>query len=161
MSNWFAIPNGFPGAELNAAQTTLKTVPFSPDTDPLHRRCLERAVPCPIFHRIGHKVSIYCYFDFRNRERSADYDNRWATWMMIDPQSGFAPLAWQGQIGPVLVLREDGSLTSDDILVMTNWVSDMLDDWYRVRPSDLTRKAFDKYAHGRQHMSVNPRNLTI
>ena len=60
----------------------------------------------------------------------ADMDNQWATWMMIEPGSGFAPQRWQaGQAGPVVVWRPDGggAVSSHDMALLNDFLSALLD----------------------------------
>ena len=65
----------------------------------------------------------------RLRERE-DYDNQWATWMMIDPRSGFAPPEWQSYVGPVLVYRPGGfEYSYDDVNVTNDFVSALFDQY--------------------------------
>lgn len=82
------------------------------------------------------------------RERP-DYDCQFATWLMIDPKSGFAPDKWQSWVGPVVVYRPGGlDFGSDDINVLTQWVSTLL-DYYSEPGFDytkwLTPKRFQKF----------------
>jgi len=55
-------------------------------------------------------------------------DNQHATWLNIDPESGFAPREWQGGIGSVVVANADGtSLNSNTLSAIGNYVSGILD----------------------------------
>ena len=56
-----------------------------------------------------------------------DYDNVWATWMMIDPETGFAPSEWQAYVGPVVVWRPIGAVSSHDMCLLNDFLSMMLD----------------------------------
>ena len=59
-----------------------------------------------------------------------DYDNQWATFLMIDPVTGFAPKKWQSNVGPVLVYRPEGlDLTADDMDVTNTFLNDLLDEF--------------------------------
>eukprot|EP00928_Gymnodinium_smaydae_P038677 TRINITY_DN26627_c0_g1_i1.p1 TRINITY_DN26627_c0_g1~~TRINITY_DN26627_c0_g1_i1.p1 ORF type:complete len:279 (+),score=35.50 TRINITY_DN26627_c0_g1_i1:81-839(+) len=62
------------------------------------------------------------------RER-ADWDNQWATWMMIDPKTGFAPDNWQSFVGPVVVWRSDGQISSDDMCLLNDFLDGLLDKY--------------------------------
>jgi hypothetical protein len=146
MGKWFDLPEGYPGAGQTGG-LLMATVPLDP-TLPKHKKCLDQATLCPIFANMGHNIGIYRYFDFTKLERSADYDNRFATWMMIDPVSGFAPPDWQMQIGPVLVVRKDGSVTLGDITILTDWLGGLLDQWgdgYVTRET-VSKKQFTQFA---------------
>ena len=58
----------------------------------------------------------------------ADFDNQWATWMMIEPVSGFAPPRWQAHVGPVVVWRPDGvAVSSHDMCLLNDFLSALLD----------------------------------
>ena len=68
----------------------------------------------------------------------SDYDCHLATWLMIEPQSGFAPAQWQSWVGPVLIYRPGGlDFGNDDIDVLTEWVSTLL-DYYPEPDFDYT-----------------------
>jgi len=58
-----------------------------------------------------------------------DYDNVWATWLMINPNNGFAPLKWQSYVGPVYVFRPNGSadVSCDDMDATNEFLSSLLD----------------------------------
>jgi hypothetical protein len=63
----------------------------------------------------------------RRLEEQRDYDNRWATRIMIDPVSGFAPPKWLSFVGPVLVYRPKGlDLSFHDMLVIHDFLSDLM-----------------------------------
>lgn len=58
----------------------------------------------------------------------AHFDNQWSTFFMIEPVSGFAPPDWQDYVGPTIMYKADGSnLTEDDVMVLNDCVSTMLD----------------------------------
>lgn len=58
----------------------------------------------------------------------SDYDNHMATWLMIEPSSGFAPPEWQSYVGPVLVYRPGGlDFSSDDNNVTNEFLGALLD----------------------------------
>lgn len=59
-----------------------------------------------------------------------DFDNQWATWMMIDPATGIAPPEWQSNVGPVVVWRERGhDVSFDDMTLLSRYISDLLDQY--------------------------------
>ena len=47
--------------------------------------------------------------------------------MMIEPVSGFAPPQWQAYIGPVVVWRPDGAVSSHDMALLNDYLSELLD----------------------------------
>ena len=60
----------------------------------------------------------------------SDYDNHMATWLMIEPSSGFAPPEWQSYVGPVLVYRPGGlDFSSDDNDVTNEFLGNLLDKY--------------------------------
>ena len=77
-----------------------------------------------------------------------DFDNQWATWMMIEPVSGFAPPQWQAHVGPVVVWRPDadgGAVSSQDMKLFHDFLSTALDrysDGDVVPERDLTPEAW-------------------
>ena len=59
-----------------------------------------------------------------------DYDNQWVTWMMIELGSGFAPMEWQGNIGPVVAWRDDGGdVSADDMCLLNDYLDGLLDQY--------------------------------
>ena len=61
-------------------------------------------------------------------ERGPLTDNQHATWLMIDPTTGFAPAEWQSVVGNALVAKADGeSLETDTLGAITDYISDILD----------------------------------
>ena len=82
--------------------------------------------PLPVSVRIGYPLVMKRVVPTA-LPRGPDTDNRHATWLMIDPETGFAPPEWQGGIGSVHVARPDGQpLTSDTLAGITDYVSDIL-----------------------------------
>ncbi|KUJ17287.1 uncharacterized protein LY89DRAFT_561412, partial [Mollisia scopiformis] len=59
-----------------------------------------------------------------------DTENHHATWLNIDPESGFAPPHWQGGIGTVLVAAADGSPFDTETLgAITDYIGIILDNF--------------------------------
>lgn len=80
-----------------------------------------------------------------NLPRGRDTDNQHATWLMIDPGSGFAPPAWQGGIGSVHVARPDRSpLTTEILAGIVDYVSDILDAFGERDPAPIVRRYYDR-----------------
>jgi hypothetical protein len=64
----------------------------------------------------------------------ADYDNRFATFLMVAPVSGFAPPEWQSYVGPVHVWRPGGEhLSIRDVDVLYDYIYGTLMDLYSER----------------------------
>lgn len=91
-----------------------------------------------------------------NLPRGAGTDNQHATWLNIDPQSGFAPDKWQGGIGTVIVAAADGKPLSVDTLgAIVDYVSVILDvfgDEGRVPTHKYSRPALDGFL-ARHHLT--------
>ena len=82
--------------------------------------------PTPISQKIGFPLIVQRPVDQQIRGPAAD--NPHATWLMIDPRSGFAPPEWQKDVGNVLVARADKSpLDIKTLAAITDYISDILD----------------------------------
>ena len=63
----------------------------------------------------------------------ADFDNQFATYLLIDPTSGFAPARWQSFVGPVVVWRASREpFSADDAFLVHDFLSALLDN--RIKP---------------------------
>mmetsp|Transcript_65972 Transcript_65972/g.136604 ORF Transcript_65972/g.136604 Transcript_65972/m.136604 type:complete len:257 (-) Transcript_65972:214-984(-) len=92
----------------------------------------------------------------------AEFDNQWATYMLIDPRSGFAPDEWQSFVGPVVVWRPEGDVSSDDVSLLNDFVSDLLNGPYcegTLEPDrDLTPAAWARHRERTlENLRLNPR----
>lgn len=75
----------------------------------------------------------------------ADLDNQWATYLMIDPISGFAPPKWQARVGPVVVFRPDGTdISMKEVACMHGFIDQLLDDFSEVVPNEVTER-FERF----------------
>ncbi|KAK1221781.1 hypothetical protein PQX77_015399 [Marasmius sp. AFHP31] len=76
-------------------------------------------------------------------------DNQAVTFLMINPQSGFASLRWQKNIGPVTVVRGDHKPLSEIALEMIWMYCDRVLDVFGEDSSTplkmYTKEAFDKF----------------
>jgi hypothetical protein len=82
--------------------------------------------PLPISTKIGFPLVMSRVID--RLPRGQETDNMHATWLNIDPVSGFAPEYWQGGIGDVIVAKADKSaLTPDELREVVDYVSVILD----------------------------------
>lgn len=80
--------------------------------------------------------------------RGQQTDNQHATWLNIDPESGFAPPRWQGGIGSVVVANADGTLLDSETLsAIVDYVSVILDAFGdgEVPRWKYNRKSLDKF----------------
>lgn len=85
---------------------------------------------CPVPHIFGVPLIIWRHIrrDPLSFPRDKKLDNQPATWLMIDPHTGFAPLAWQGNVGPVTIARSDKQpLLSAQLDIIHEFVSHLLD----------------------------------
>jgi hypothetical protein len=102
------------------------------------------------------------YEKFNDR---AQYDNQWATFLMIDPlMYGFAPDRWQAFVGPVVVWRASWQpFSSDDASLLHDYLTDLLDKYAqrRVRVSrDITPAAFRRSKkRSLQHEQMNSEDV--
>jgi hypothetical protein len=76
--------------------------------------------------------------------RSAELDNQAATYLMIDPATGFAPADWQWNIGEVTVFRRDGKpFTNGHFWVLWDLLSCALEDYGdSVPPAKIRARYF-------------------
>ena len=85
-----------------------------------------KTTPVPISHEIGYPLLVHRPQDRLVRGPLAD--NRHATWLMIEPSNGFAPMEWQSRVGNVIVARADGgALEISTLGAITDYVSDIVD----------------------------------
>ena len=98
----------------------------------IHLDPIFRTRPVPISQKIGFPLLVQ-HPSFpsltRNRETRGELtDNPHATWLMIDPNTGFAPAEWQSEVGDVVVARPDGqALETATLAAITDYISDILD----------------------------------
>lgn len=102
-----------------------------------------QTAPLPISLRFGYPL-VMARLD-HNLPRGIETDNQHATWLQIDPVSGFAPPAWQGGIGTVYVARADRTALTVQILAgITDYVSDILDAFGEMDPGAIVRRYYDR-----------------
>ena len=111
-----------------------------PSTDPIFT-----SEPIPVTVRIGYPLVIKRTHS--NLRRSPDTDNQHATWLNINPNTGWAPDIWQHSIGNVIVANPDRSpLASGTLAAITDYVSDILDVFGEEGPESVRRRYY-----GRRH----------
>ncbi|CAF9932803.1 MAG: hypothetical protein ALECFALPRED_005382 [Alectoria fallacina] len=82
--------------------------------------------PVPISQKIGFPLLVQR--PTQQSVRGPLGANQHATWLMIDPITGFAPAEWQGGVGNVIVARSDGKpLDTATLGAITDYISDILD----------------------------------
>lgn len=102
-----------------------------------------QTTPLPISLKFGYPL-VMERLD-HNLPRGMETDNQHATWLKIDPVSGFAPPAWQGGIGTVHVARPDRTpLTVEVLAGITDYVSDILDAFGEMDPGSIARRFYDR-----------------
>lgn len=102
-----------------------------------------QSTPLPISLKFGYPLVMDVIIP--HLPRGQETDNQHATWLMIDPVTGFAPPAWQGGIGSVHVARPDRApLTSDTLAAITDYVSDILDAFGERNPRPIVQRYFDR-----------------
>ena len=107
-----------------------------PSTDPIFT-----SKPLPITVRFGYPLVMKR--TQLNLKRSPDTDNQHATWLNIDPSTGWAPDTWQHSIGSVIVANPDMKpLKISTLGAITDYVSDILDDFGEEGPQSVKRKYY-------------------
>ena len=106
--------------------------------------------PCPLSVCIGTPFTVTKTSPRVVLEDPAALVNQHATWLNIELDSGFAPLEWQMNVGPVIVARTDGkNMTTDDLDHAIDVAYNVLDKFGDGEPFDV--KAFiAKAANDRQ-----------
>ncbi|KAJ7170913.1 hypothetical protein C8R43DRAFT_981575 [Mycena crocata] len=113
-------------------------------THPIHTR----GVVCPVSAKVGLPLVMYRHLQTNplSMGRDADLDNQRATYLMIDPQSGYAPPEWQSCVGSVTVMRRDGKpLTLESIETIWMYHDHLLDCFGDGAPPKMTSKRFIAY----------------
>lgn len=115
----------------------------------------------PVSVRLGFPLRLTRVEPRSELRKRSDYDNQWATYLMIQVESGLAVDAWQSQVGPVVVWRPGSAVSSDDMCLLNDFLSNLLDrysDDEAFRPErDITPEAWararDQLLHDQQ---LNP-----
>ncbi|KAK7039541.1 MYND-type domain-containing protein [Favolaschia claudopus] len=100
-------------------------VDLGPD-HPIHTQ----GIVCPVSAQVGLPIVIYRHLKENplDMRRDPELDNQRATYLMIDPESGFAPPEWQMCVGSVTVMRKDGKpLTRQSIETIWMYHDRLLD----------------------------------
>ena len=85
-----------------------------------------KTTPAPVSQKIGFPLLVHRPQD--QSVRGPLSDNPHATWLMIDPSTGFAPAEWQSRVGNVIVTRADGGPLETSILgAITDYISDLME----------------------------------
>ncbi|KDQ12019.1 hypothetical protein BOTBODRAFT_176789 [Botryobasidium botryosum FD-172 SS1] len=126
-----ATPTNVPAVDLLGGEK----IPFNPREIVLTTltcdEILAAGVVSPISQLIGVPLVIHRHMqeDSLQMPLDASLDNQAATYLMVSPESGYAPLAWQQCIGPVTIVRADRRpLTSLALEMIWDYVEFVLDD---------------------------------
>lgn len=87
-----------------------------------------------------------------------DFDNQWATYFMIDPESGFAPPEWQAFVGPVYIWWNDLSVINKfDVCIFYDYISSLLEQFGDGIQPVITPEGFRmaKLQFSKQYPEVN------
>ncbi|KAJ7754492.1 hypothetical protein B0H16DRAFT_1542561 [Mycena metata] len=116
-------------------------------THPIHTQ----GIVCPVSAKVGLPIVIYRHLreDPLSMSREPGLDNQKATFLMIDPESGFAPPEWQACVGSVTVMRKDGKpLTRESIETIWMYHDHLLDLFGDDRSTPrrtMTKEGFTQY----------------
>ncbi|KAJ6495263.1 hypothetical protein C8R45DRAFT_165522 [Mycena sanguinolenta] len=129
-------------------------------------------IVCPVSAQVGLPIVMYRHLkeDPLDMDRDAGLDNQKATYLMIDPISGFAPPEWQMCVGSVTVMRKDGKLLTHES-IETIWmyhdrILDLFGDNGSAPRRMMTSQGFKEYCAGyKDDMLLNGRtefaNMTV
>ena len=84
----------------------------------------------PVMNLVGCPLMVKKVTPYEDLSGFGQTDNQWATWLMIEPHDGLAPMMWQQDVGPVLVYRPGGlDLGNDDIVNINTYLFGILDEY--------------------------------
>ncbi|KAJ7640878.1 hypothetical protein DFH06DRAFT_1215498 [Mycena polygramma] len=115
-------------------------------THPIHTQ----GIVCPVSAKVGLPIVIYRHLKENplSMRRDPGLDNQKATFLMIDPVSGFAPPEWQMCVGSVTVMRKDGKpLTQESMETIWMYHDHLLDLFGDGTPPTrtMTSDGFKRY----------------
>jgi len=86
----------------------------------------------PVMARCGLPLAVKQVNPYKDLSDFGATDNQRATYLMIDPITGFAPYQWQTKVGPVLVYRPDGlDLNFYDMVCVNTYFFEIIDLYAR------------------------------
>jgi len=114
----------------------------------------------PIFGNTPLPVTVkFRYPLVMKRLHDGTDDNQHATWLAIDPVSGFAPPEWRNSMGNVIVANADRTpLTLTTLAAITDYIAAILDEFGVDRPRVKrfhNRKRLDEYIREHVEMQEN------
>lgn len=86
---------------------------------------------CPAFALCGFPLQLHKAKPRETLRDQAEYDNQLATYAMIEPRNGFAPMSWQSYVGPVYMYRANGmaDLTEEDMDIVEDFLNSLIDQY--------------------------------
>ena len=124
------------------------------------RQLLVDETPCPVPRLCGIPLMVAKVRPFIELGDRSTYDNQWATYLLISPESGFAPPEWQSYVGPVVAYRDDEEdFCWGDMLILNSYLSSLLDRYSEgeVRQHDMTPQAYQRFkAKELEFQRMNP-----
>ena len=129
-----------------------------PRDDPIFK-----TTTAPISQKIGYPLLVHRPQDKSVRGPVAD--NPHATWLMIDPSTGFAPMEWQSRVGNVIVARADGgALETSTLGAITDYISDIMEafgDGMGAPTKYYNRSRLDKFIADHLKMQQDYKNFQL
>ncbi|KAK3299159.1 uncharacterized protein B0H64DRAFT_387499 [Chaetomium fimeti] len=124
----------------------IRSAPWSATTIPADHPVFSQAVP-PLPGLIGVPLVVH-RVGTRSADR-ADLDNQIATYLNIDPDSGFAPPAWQSNVGTVVVARKDKKPLLqhhlEGVWMYCDYILDLFGEGEGPPTRLYSRRAFEKW----------------
>jgi hypothetical protein len=143
-------PQSIPCVKIHSPQTRYENITV-PSTHPIFT---SKALPVTV--KFGYPLVMARLVE--NLPQGPQTDNQHATWLNIDPESGFAPSQWQGGIGSVVVANADGTpLDSDTLGAIVDYVSGILDAFGNgeVPRRKYNRRTLDQFLAQHLEMQSN------
>ena len=85
-----------------------------------HADVLERGDRAPVLASCGLNLWV-------KPEARSSSDNQAICWLMIEADSGFAPMKWQSSVGHCVVARATGDFTEPDFTLVNDYCSKLID----------------------------------
>jgi len=99
----------------------------------------------PVMRLLGLPLMLQKVKSYTDLSEFGAADNQKATYLMIEPHNGFAPLEWLNDVGPVLVFRPGGlDLSYDDMIAINSYYYNIIDNYAEedCDPSEWLNKEF-------------------
>jgi len=105
-----------------------------------HAAVLLRGEEPPMIAGCGLKLRVrreQCAPWTGHEERDAELDNQPITFLMIEGDSGFARMPWQGNVGQCIVARPAGDFTNEDFELLNEYTNMILDQFGDAQPERM------------------------